>query len=45
MIILAYVFGFFCIPMVAMKFNVEPQWILLYMSIWCAGVMVSGSHE
>ena len=42
MSIFAYIFGFFVIPMAAMKLNVEPQWILLYLSIWCAGVMASG---
>lgn len=41
MTIFAYIFGFFCIPMVAMKWNVELKWILLYMSIWCAGVIAS----
>lgn len=41
MLIFAHVFGFFCIPMVAMKLNVEPKWLLLYLSIWCAGVMAS----
>lgn len=42
MIIFAYILGFFCIPYVAMKMNVDPQWILLYLSILCAGVMASG---
>ena len=42
MIIFGYVFGLFVIPMVAMKLNVECQWILLYLSIWCAGAMASG---
>lgn len=41
MLIFAYVFGFFCIPIMAMKLNVEPKWILLYMAIWCAGAMTS----
>lgn len=25
----------------AIKFNLEPQWILLYASIYCAGLMAS----
>ena len=41
MIILAHILGFFGIPYVAMKMNVDPQWILLYFSIWCAGVMAA----
>lgn len=31
-------FGFFIIPLVAMKFNVDMQWILLYMAVVCAGM-------
>ena len=32
------IFGFFVIPMVAMKLNVDAQWILLYMAVVCAGI-------
>ena len=41
MIIFAYFFGFFFIPMAALKLNVEPQWILLYLSIMYASVIAS----
>lgn len=41
MSIFAYILGFFGIPYVAMEMNVDPQWILLYLSICCAGVMAS----
>lgn len=32
------VFGFFVLPLVAMKLNVDIQWILLYMAVVCAGM-------
>lgn len=35
------VFGFFVIPVVAMKLNVDIQWILLYMAVVCAGMAAS----
>ena len=41
---IAYILGFFGIPFIAMKMNIEPQWILLYFSIWCAGV-IAGSKN
>ena len=41
MLIIANILGFFCIPIAAMKLNVEPKWVFLYLSIWCAGVMAS----
>lgn len=38
---MAGIIGCFVIPLVAMKLNVEPKWILLYLSIMVAGIAAS----
>lgn len=38
---MAGVVGCFVISLVAMKLNVEPKWILLYLSIMVAGIAAS----